>query len=74
MQGSVLAESTDIFEGCVILLGALGLRNFGIRPDEVVVLSGRCCWVISGVKGFVGVFLGFVFESCETIALVILCH
>lgn len=32
-----------------------------------------CCWVISGVKGFVVVF-GFAFENPKTFASVILCH
>lgn len=74
MQGSVLAESTDIFEGCVILLGALGLRNCGIRPDEVVCCQGGAAGSSLGLKVLLGFFWGFVFESCETIALVILCH
>lgn len=72
MQGTVLAESTDIFEGCVILLGALGLRNCSIRPDEVVCQGGAAGSSL-GLKVLL-VFLGFIFENPKTFALVILCH
>lgn len=73
MQGTVLAESTDIFEGCVILLGALGLRNCRIRPDEVVCCQGGAAGSSLGLKVLLA-FFGFVFENLKTFALVILCH